>query len=711
MRKRFKLFSKQTILVSLTLVLAFALRIPFFSEPLDYDEGVYAFWAFFAREDKFFSSSLPSLKLPGIIFTYLFLDRLFPGQIAAFRIAAAFLSILATFGIYKLGKLLHSYNMGIFSALIFALFTSQISRESPANTEFFMIPFTILAFWLFWLFLKKRKLIWLVLSSLSAGVAFFYKQVVVFEVAFLGLWLLVNRLLLKKNGWKGKLQNVLMESFVFLIGFLIPLLVGILFFFFKDELTNFWWQSFGSGHSYVGLAWKGQDWFVRLKNASKTLGFNFWPFWLTSLGGLIIVLLKRQKESVFLAGWTLFALIGACFNGWFFPHYFIQLIPPVSLLSGFFLTHIFQWIKPLFRSHKILTYILSGVIFSVAFFLVFKNQLSPYSNYLQMVRGKIKRIEYLKKIGFDVAEDGWLPFYESVEYLKATMEEKDSFFAWSTTSFPYYLIRKNPPTSFTHYYSFLDYQSMLPTYRGWEFDFEANRQQLMKELYANPPTYVLIHVNPEQIFDQMLLFEKFSNFISLNYKFEKQFGNLLILKIKSRGEFLESESELPIIPFGLIKRFSAITEIEEKNSQTKIVFEPMVNPEGALRSFKTIYPEVIKIDFEPITLKSFGKDGYDFVGVALQQPSGTVDLHLKIKGVKKHISFVRVKIGEITWNNRAYGVNPALKVIQTEAETIDLFFEPPSGWRGKTLNTYIIYQDGSISSQDIKLSQSRNLKD
>lgn len=668
---------KKKIYLLIILVLAFLLRVPFFSVPLDYDEGTYAFFAFFSKEDKFYPS-LPIGRLPGIIFTYRFLDDLFPGQIAAFRILAAFLVILATFGIYQLGKLLFDQRIGLFSALIFALFSSQISTDSPANTEFFMMPFTILAFWLFWVFQKSKRLFCLALSGFFAGIAIFYKQVAVFEIALLILWLI-------------KIKPFLKQWFIFGIAFLTPVLASLLFFLLRGELADFWWQSFGSARQYGANAWQGGEWLTRFWTTFNFLKNDLWFFWLLGLMGIIIIFTKPQKERAFLLLWLIFSVLGTACSGWFFPHHFVQLVPVFSLLGGVFITQTYQWAK-IHRFYQL------GIILAV-FVLMVKNQLPYHSGYLQMIRGKMTRIEYLERIGFDVIEAGWLPFYESADYLKAKMRKEDSLFVWSTTPLPYYLTRKYPTTSFVQNYPLLDYQFMLPTYKGWQFDFEGSRQQLMRELNNHHPDYILINVNPEQIFDQMFLFEEFSRFVNQNYQFEIQFGNLLIFKIKKEQEI--KETELFLIPLELVKRFSAIAGVEEKNGQTEVMFEPMVNPKGTLRSFKVIYPETIEIDLQSLSVQVLGQDGNDFVGNAFLRPSGTIDLHLRTKGLAKPVSFVRVKISEMTWNNRHYGVNARLKLIQN-GDIFDLYFEPLSGRQGKTFEVYFIYQDGSLARTWVK---------
>lgn len=683
---------KKFIIFSI-LLFVFLLRVPFFSEPLDYDEGTYAFFAFFSKGGEFYSP-LPIGRLPGIIFAYRFLDNLFPGKIAAFRIAAALLIVLATFAIYKLGESLDNQETGLLSALLFGLYASRISTASPANTEFFMVSFTVMSFSSFWLFKKSKKFSWLALAGFFSGIAVFFKQVAFFETLFLSLWLLINNF---KNR-KLKVKPLFKQGAVFLTSFSIPILICFLFFFLRGEFSDFWWQSFGSGGEYWRYAWQDGQWFIRLGRALKDFWRHLWFLGLISLGGLIILFSKLEKRSFFILGWGLSALIGVSFTSWFFLHYFVQLTPVLALLGGFFLSQAFWWLKNNFFRHKFLTntFWIGGIFLFCLFFVIFP----PYSSYLKMVQKKISKTEYLKKIGFDVEEAGWLPFYQSAAYLREKMKNDESLFVWSTTPVSYYLTRKYPTTSFVQNYPLLDYQFMLPTALGWQFDFEGNRRQLISELNSSLPNYILVDVNPEQIFDQMMLFKDFGNFINNHYQLEKQFNNLLVFKQeqKQRPKFLEITAFSS--PFELVKRFSAITEVKAKGLQTEITFEPMVNPQGKLRNFKQIYPGLIDADFQTLSLQFLGQDGYDFVSHGSFKPSGISDFHLKVEGLAKPVSFVRVKIDNSAWNNRHYGVNEPLKVVQ-RAGILDLYFEPISGWQNKQLEVYIIYNDGTIARAEI----------
>lgn len=681
-----KFFSKEKIILFLIFILTFVLRTPFFNEPLDYDEGTYAFFAFFSQGPKFYSS-FPMLKLPGIVFTYRFLDIFFPGQVVAFRVLAAFLLALAAIVVYKLGRLLFNNKKGFLSAIIFILFLSQTALEPRANTEVFMMPFIVFSFYFFWLFYKSQKNFYLFLSGLACGIAFVYKQVAIFDFAFLFLWLFLDSLILKKSGFKNLILKVI---FIF-SGFLIPIIGLIIFFQIKGELSDFWFNSFVSGKDYVNSSWQNKELWIRFKRNLLFLFKYLWPLFLITVGGLISALVKRRKNDLFLIGWLLFAFFGFCFNGWFFPHYFIQLIPPASFLGASFIYILFN-----LRIINNIKFFKTGLILILAamLFFTFKPQLLIYRDFLRMLGGKIDQNHYFKTLGQDTEEAGWLPFYQSSEYLKKVMDDRESLFAWSTTPLPYYLVRRQPTTSFVQNYYFLDYSLMLSTYHGWKFDFENDRKKLIEQLKNKPPEYILLHIGPEQIFDQIFVFPDFGRFVSQNYNFEKKFGNILIFK-RASGEKIKIEP-LPVIPLELIKYYSAIVKVDYKNNQTEITFEPMVNPNGIVRTFKAIYPQALNIKFKTISVNFLGQDGDDFVGNSSEKPSGVIDFHLQIEDPKESINFIRIKNRGITWNSKSYGVNYALKMIEKN-DKIDVYFEPPVKIKGEAFSLYLIYQNGDIS--------------
>ncbi|MBI5078650.1 hypothetical protein HZB08_01330 [Candidatus Saganbacteria bacterium] len=72
----------------------------------------------------------------------------------------------------------------------------------------------------------------------------------------------------------------------------------------------------------LSLIWQ----LIRLENG---------PLWLLSPAALVFILAKERKpELVLLIFWGFFSFVGVAAGTRFFGHYFIQVIPALSLLSG-----------------------------------------------------------------------------------------------------------------------------------------------------------------------------------------------------------------------------------------------------------------------------------------------------------------------------------------------------------------------------------------
>lgn len=690
------------------LFFTFFLRIPFLSQPLDTDEGGYAFFAFFSTSAKFYTS-LPIGRLPGIILTYRFIDDFFMGNTVAIRVVATSLLIMASFFVYRIGKSLFNYQIGLLSALFFSLLCSQNTFGAGANTEIFMVPFTTASFFYFLQFIKKRKTIWLVISGICAGISIFYKQVSVFEFFYLGLVLIVSNIRIKNYRIPViNIFKIIKESMFFTIPFLIPLLLACLYFYITNQFSDFLWQSFGSGSSYVNNAWNGNEWINRLTNIHLLLFKKLWIFELIGLGGLVICIysivkflfLKKKvishersknknkqsksvkiieanqsfnnnKKLAFIILWLIFALFGTTINGWFFPHYYVQIVPAFSILGGICLYNIILPKKKYF-------WIRSTII--TLLILMFINYLIPMGSFFLYATNKINYKQHLANLGQDVDEAGWLPFLYSGEYLQKKMKPDETIFVWSTTPVSYYYTRKYPTTEYVYNYPFLSYDLMLDTYKGWKFDFENNRKILMREFVANPPDYILFHVFPYQVYQQLSLFKEFGKFIQNNYHLDKDFETVVILKLNNKQLIDRVNSP---IPFVFVQLNSEILKINYPSpNETEITYVPMVNPDNII--LKTLYKEKINVKFEKIKINK-------------------LENIIEIIGPSKNTNFIKIQLGNLTMNSKSFGINQKLSTYRISNNIYIKFPFLLSQYYGQEIKIYIIYDGGEIAKGVLQL--------
>src|SRR5438067_5044813 len=107
------------------------------------------------------------------------------------------------------------------------------------------------------------------------------------------------------------------------------------YFWIHHGLTELVDNVFTHNLEYIGA----MTWSDRLQFCSQTLTrlarteVLVWIFSAASLIALIVA--GKGKWFAFLAGWLITSTIGVSASGYFFPHYFQQLLPPLALISVF----------------------------------------------------------------------------------------------------------------------------------------------------------------------------------------------------------------------------------------------------------------------------------------------------------------------------------------------------------------------------------------
>lgn len=695
--------SKNFLVFIVFLVLSFILRFPSFNFPLDYDVGGHVFWGEQVAKSGFYTV-LQELRPVGILTIFAIFFKFFGLHLIWVPILGAFFWALSAFILYRLAKtLFNSQRIAFLSALIFSLITaSRAVQGEMVNMETFFITFSLLGIFFYFRSEKEGERKDIFFSGLFFGIAFLTKHLAVFDLfpVLLIMSLPAFRKLKGSRNMEKGLGILFRKIFVFLVGFIFPLLLVTFYFLVVGKLGDFYYWQFIKIHSNVSpFRDLGNPW----ENFWLSFGQIFRKttvFWLLVAGGVINTLLfKRIRPRLFLFAWLLSVFTGIYLLWWFFPHHYLQLLPSLSIFAAVFLNDVLGFrlhvLSPIKIQAKNLFF--AGVL---VFGLIqyFSADSGYYFGYLEKLFNKINYKEYLEKAGFDVGPDGWLSFYQAGQYLRETSDPSDSLFAWASIPFIYTLSEKAPISWYVYKAPLQPKEILSRNFRRWFPDVEESRRKVMEDLVKKFPQYILVMVEPEKIFDELFSFSEFSNLIVNNYVFDQQFSNILIYKrARDRVELGDDE----VVPLEIIKKFAAITDIEESKERITLTFEPMVNPGGILQNFQATYPEVIKVNFDEISAQFLGPDGSDFVGNATEKPSGVTDLHIRVQGQPKPVNFVRVKMGENQWNNQQYGVNPLLKVTQ-DGEVFDLYFEQPSNWEKETFNIYFIYKDGALAKTEIK---------
>lgn len=308
------------------------------------DEGLYLLMAdrWLAGEGLY--TTVWDNKPPGIYALFAASQMLFGHSVLAIRISSLLAVALTCYLLYRLGSYLGGHQgVGLLAGLCYATF-SVAYGALPANTEIFFTPFVVGAFSLLLTSEPSEEgggsasAVRLLGAGLLMGIALEIKYVVAFDyvalllIAVLGSW---------RRGAESTLRRrrvaSLKTALLFSGGFLLPFLF---------VTTSFWLG--GRFPDYVN-----SNFTANLINSadtpfSPTLFIQVMrdqvlrspPLWVCLLLAPVYLLVFRdtsargRRKILALLTWFGFAFVGVSFTKLFYRHYFLQVLPPLCLLTA-----------------------------------------------------------------------------------------------------------------------------------------------------------------------------------------------------------------------------------------------------------------------------------------------------------------------------------------------------------------------------------------
>ncbi|HLD01791.1 MAG TPA: glycosyltransferase family 39 protein, partial [Patescibacteria group bacterium] len=387
------------------LTLFILLRIPSLIEPYWYgDEGIYHVIGDALRQGKLLYQDIWDNKPPLLYLLYAL------GQSDQFIIHLISLlfglgSVIVFFALTI--KLFTKSSARILSATFYAiLFATPFLEGNIANAENFMhLPILLAA--LFLLTRKGNDHRTLLLAGLLLGIAFLFKFVAIFDfLAFLVFILLLET---KQRFSFEHVYQVIKTHSALVVGFLLPLMLTIVYFLLQGALTDFVSAVFTNNINYVG--YNNQIWIPQ--------GLLF--FKLLVLGVAIFLLGKHRKSLptpfLFTCIWFLFSLFNAFFSHRPYTHYLLVLLPSFCLFLGMLIEN-----QTRYRKYLLAFFVLCTLYISQFFSLPSLQKTALYyQNYLSFVSDKKSVEQYQGFFDKDTPRD-----YEVAYYLKNSTRGKDS---------------------------------------------------------------------------------------------------------------------------------------------------------------------------------------------------------------------------------------------------------------------------------------------
>jgi Dolichyl-phosphate-mannose-protein mannosyltransferase len=322
----------KSILPGLVLVfsLALALRGPIAAIPLERDEGEYAYIA-----QRWLLGEVPyqhsfDQKPPGVFAAYALIFCWLGTSPSAIHWGVQIYSLGTLTLILLLGRRLFSPLSGTLTAMLAALLITDPGMwANAANTELFMLLPLAGGFLAALLAARHSSFGLAFLTGVLAGAAMLFKQVALLDAVFFMLLLCTAA---RSRGW--------LVAAMFLGGASV-LTCCFAYFHQAGAGQEFYDCVIGYNLKYASTL-PLRDYLANLWDKLPRLLVTGWPIYLLSGVGLILGLSgrskgpddRRRRSTALVAGWLLFALLGVLPGGYFYPHYFLHLVPALALLGG-----------------------------------------------------------------------------------------------------------------------------------------------------------------------------------------------------------------------------------------------------------------------------------------------------------------------------------------------------------------------------------------
>lgn len=481
-------FIKKHRFIIILAALFLILRLPSLFEPYWYgDEGVYLTLGQAIRKGLVLYNQIHDNKPPTLYYLAAFAQTVF-----GFRLLLALWMIPTIYFFHRLSQKFLSSSLARLATFLFLIITSiPLLEGNIANSEIFMLLPTIIGILLVFQSISFSSII---CSGLLLGFAFTLKVPVAVEFAFLFFWifLISCRFDLRSVKWK----SLIIKLSVFSFAFALPILLYAFYFYFRGAFNNFLFAAILQNFGYLS------SWATGTQSASVASGGLLGRGVLLAVFWLLIYFLAAKKiishSITFISFWFSATLFAALLSARPYPHYLIQVLPPLVIIISLIFEKHLKYIR---YSLIVFPLFLAFVFFHYHFYTypVF----SYYRNFYSHLNS-LNSLEYRNFFGSEVNNT-----YAISAYIKANTSSSESIFVWGDNPFIYVLSDRLPVGRFTVAYHIVDFNQY---------------QTVADKLRVQFPNFIVYYPQPSRPYPQL------DDFISRYYFPIKSFGSTVVYR-------------------------------------------------------------------------------------------------------------------------------------------------------------------------------------
>ncbi len=318
-------------IVCLTFAIVIAIRIRLLGIPLERDEGEYAYTGQLMLQGIAPYKLAYSMKFPGTAAAYAVIMSIFGQTAVGIHLGLVLVTAATASLIFFLGRRLLNSTAGAAAAATYAVFSinPQMLGLAGHATHFVMLP--VLAGLLLLLKVSNRgALVRIFASGLLFGAGVLMKQPAIYFILFGALYL-VFRDVRRSLGPK----EICVRNLTFVSGALFPFGLTCLLLWSANVSGKFWFWTIDYARRYAAEGSFSTAAHNFIASLPDVMGCN-WPLWGLAGAGLCAGVCNQRTRGAtfFLMTLLAFSFLAVASGFQFRNHYFILLLPAVSLLAG-----------------------------------------------------------------------------------------------------------------------------------------------------------------------------------------------------------------------------------------------------------------------------------------------------------------------------------------------------------------------------------------
>jgi hypothetical protein len=299
--------------------------------PLERDEGEYAY------AGQLMLQGIPpyqlaySMKLPGTAAAYALILAVLGQTYTAIHVGLIVVNVAASVLVFLLGVRLFDYLAGAVACASYALLSANPSGLGLAGHASHFVVLPALAGLLLLVYAMQSGKTWLFFcSGLLLGLAFVMKQPGIFFLLFAGMYLLQDKLKFPSR-WKDTVWSLGALA----VGGALPFAITCLLMLKAGVFHKFWFWTFSYTSQYATRVTMETGWTLFKYIIPRVVGPVILIWVIAGIGLTAFLWCSRARSRVIFVGlFLLFSVLAVCPGFYFREHYFILMLPAVSLLAG-----------------------------------------------------------------------------------------------------------------------------------------------------------------------------------------------------------------------------------------------------------------------------------------------------------------------------------------------------------------------------------------